>query len=73
MHKNFADTSNMSNMLGPVTLSPWTQCAKLTVKAPRSASAKLFEHARARYFPTVLEQNQERTEEEARHRGWENM
>lgn len=33
MHKHFSDTSNMSNMLGPVTLTPWVQAEKLTVKA----------------------------------------
>jgi hypothetical protein len=31
-HKHFPDATNMSNMLGPVTLTPWANASKLMVK-----------------------------------------
>ena len=31
-HKHFPDMSNMADMIGPITLTPWTSCEKLMVK-----------------------------------------
>ena len=34
-HQHFPDTSNMSNVIGPISLSPWASVPKLMVKDKR--------------------------------------